>query len=162
MATDRTPWRAVVVVSVGGVLGSLARWTLSTLEPRPAAGFPWTVLSINVTGSLLLGLLVGLHTRRWSHVTLLRPFLGTGVLGGFTTFSAYTADIRALAAGGHGSLAAVYLVISVVGGLLAVRLGTLLAVSWEVPTEPSDPPVDMDGSRTASEITAEGSPCSQD
>jgi CrcB protein len=70
----------LLVVALGGLLGSLGRYGLGVAHPGLA-----TTLAINVVGSLLLGLLVGLRPHgRWS-----RPFLGTGVLGGFTTFSAF-------------------------------------------------------------------------
>ena len=74
----------LVVVAAGGVLGSLARYGLTVAHP----GLLTTML-INVTGSFLLGLLVGLRPHgRWS-----RPFLGTGVLGGFTTMSAFAVQV---------------------------------------------------------------------
>jgi CrcB protein len=73
----------LLVVAVGGVLGSLGRYGLGVAHPGLV-----TTLVINVVGSFLLGLLVGLRPHgRWS-----RPFLGTGVLGGFTTFSTFAAQ----------------------------------------------------------------------
>jgi CrcB protein len=68
-----------------------------------------------------------LVVERWAHRPLARPFLGTGVLGGFTTFSTYAVDTRGLLAGGETALALAYLLGSVVVGLLAVVVGIRLA-----------------------------------
>jgi CrcB protein len=74
----------LLVVALGGAVGSLARFGVGELMPHGRAALPVGTLLVNVVGALLLGLLVGSRPdARW-----LRPFLGTGVLGGFTTFSA--------------------------------------------------------------------------
>ena len=80
----------VAAVSAGGVLGALARYGLGVLIP--SRGFPWTTLGINVAGCAAMGVLMVLITEWWPSQRLLRPFLGTGVLGGFTTFSTYTLE----------------------------------------------------------------------
>lgn len=127
-------WRTLVVVAVGGGIGALARLAVNTLLPRHGAGFPWATFGENVLGCLLIGVLMVVVTARWPaavypHHHLVRPFLGTGVLGGFTTFSAYTSDTRALLSAGQPATATLYLVASVAAGLLAVVAGMALARS---------------------------------
>ncbi len=114
----------VAVVALGGAAGALARYGLSQAFPDPTAGFPWTVLTVNVVGCLLLALLPGLPVaRRHAH---LAPLLGTGVLGGFTTLSTYAEQSRALVAGGHTWIAAGYVVGTLGACLLAVDVGSRL------------------------------------
>ena len=84
--------RVVAAVSAGGVLGALARFALSTAWPHEAGDFPWVTWVINVTGCFLLGMLMALIARRWPAQRYIRPFLGTGVLGGYTTFSTWAVE----------------------------------------------------------------------
>ncbi len=115
-------WDLLLVIAAGGAIGSLARWALTRLLPV-APDVPWATVVANLLGCLALGVLmvVVLESHRPHHYV--RPFLGIGVLGGFTTFSTYALDVRTLAADGRLLVAALYLVGSVVGGLLAVGLG---------------------------------------
>jgi CrcB protein len=111
----------LLAVAVGGAMGAGARWGVSELVPA-AGGFPWPTLLVNVSGSLLLGVLMVLVVDVYETHHLVRPFLGVGVLGGFTTFSTYALETRDLLALGEYLLAAAYLVGSVVACLLAVGL----------------------------------------
>jgi CrcB protein len=111
--------RTVTAVAAGGVLGAVARYGLGVAFPTPPAGFPWTTFAINVAGCLLLGALIPLAG---SHAVL-RPFLGTGVLGGFTTFSTYILDIHRLVREQQLTLAVTYLFATAVSALLAAYLG---------------------------------------
>jgi CrcB protein len=113
------PW-LLVAVSVGGAAGALARAALEGWQPAPSGGFPWTTFAINVGGSLLLALLPAIGVVRRHQV--LPPLLGTGVLGGFTTLSAFSEETRALIAGGHTGVATAYVVGSLAAGVLAVVL----------------------------------------
>lgn len=110
------------VIAVGGALGSLARYGLGHAWPDANHELPWTTLSINLLGSLLLGMLVVAVNEIWQPHPLTRPLLGTGVLGGFTTFSTFAVQTRTLAAGP----AIAYLLLSVLGGLLAAAAGMTL------------------------------------
>jgi fluoride exporter len=114
---------AVAVVAAGGVLGALARWGVGLALPAPAGTFPWATLGINVLGSLLMGVLVVVVTEVTDAHPLVRPFLGVGVLGGFTTFSTFATDTQSLLAGGHRATALAYLAATVVGAVGACALG---------------------------------------
>ncbi len=114
--------RLLPVIALGGALGSLARYGLGRAWPDAAHELPWTTLSINLLGSLLLGMLVVAVSELWQPHPLTRPLLGTGVLGGFTTFSTFAMQTRSLATGP----AIAYLLLSVLGGLLAAAAGMAL------------------------------------
>jgi CrcB protein len=117
---------AVAVVAAGGVLGALARWGVGLLLPAPPGTFPWATFGINVLGSLLMGVLVVLVTEAVAAHPLVRPFLGVGVLGGFTTFSTFAVDAQTLLAGGHRATALAYLAGTVLAAVAAAALGMTL------------------------------------
>jgi protein CrcB len=84
------------VIALGGGLGAIARYSLTTLLPTRPGQFPWGTFTIKVLGCFLIGVLMVLITEVWSAHRLVRPFLGVGILGGFTTFSTYVEEIRGL------------------------------------------------------------------
>jgi len=92
--------RVLGVVALGGVIGSLARYGLAEAIPHGPTGFPWATFVTNVLGCFAIGLLLTRLTPR-SH-PLLRPFLGTGILGGFTTFSTFAVDTEKFVARSGG------------------------------------------------------------
>jgi CrcB protein len=103
--------------------------------PAPRGAFPVSTLAVNVLGCALIGILMVLITDVWSRQRLLRPFLGTGVLGGFTTFSTYAVDIQRLGAGAHLGTALLYLAVTPIGALLAVwatATATRRLVNWRI------------------------------
>lgn len=114
----------LVAVSVGGGLGALARYGLSVLVPAGQGGFPLATFGTNVSGCLAIGVLMVVVTERKAH-RLARPFLGVGVLGGFTTFSAYAVETDALLRTGHAGVALGYVAATLAGALLAVLAGTV-------------------------------------
>jgi len=114
-------------IAAGGVCGSLARYGLARAFPQHRGGFPWTTLGINTGGCLLIGVLMVLVAEVWTGRRLLRPFLGVGVLGGFTTFSTYAVEIRQLL--GAPGTALAYLAGTLVAALLAVYAGAV-ATRW--------------------------------
>lgn len=120
---------ALVAVAVGGATGATARWLLSSWFPTDGSAFPWTTFAINVSGSVLLALLPALALVR--RHPLLPPALGTGVLGGFTTLSAYSEETRSLLASGEAVTATAYLL----GTLAACLVGVALADRLSTPTE---------------------------
>lgn len=125
----RPPWAVLGVVAAGGVLGALARYGIGLAVPHPPSGFPWATFAINVSGCLLIGVLMVLVTDVWPGHRLLRPFLGTGLLGGYTTFSTYVVDVQHLLAAGAARTALTYLVGTLLAALVAVQVG-MAAIHW--------------------------------
>ncbi|WP_166355913.1 fluoride efflux transporter CrcB [Phytoactinopolyspora limicola] len=108
-------------VAAGGVVGAEARYLISLLgDGRPA--FPWPTLVENITGCFLIGVLMAVLLELTDPHRLLRPFLGVGVLGGYTTFSAYAVDVRVLLLDERVVPALLYVVITPVAALVAVWL----------------------------------------
>jgi CrcB protein len=114
------PPRLLAAVAVGGAIGALARWGLTEAFPADAASFPWATFAINVVGSFALALLPAFAAVRSRRV--LAVGLGPGVLGGFTTLSAYSEQSRALLAGGQVAVAGLYVVGTLAACLVAVRV----------------------------------------
>ena len=111
----------LLVVALGGALGSLARYGIAMALPHGRSELPVATLLVNVAGCLLLGVLVA----GWPHARWLRPFAGTGVLGGFTTFSAFALETDRLLDRAP-IVAIVYVGLSLLLGLLAAALGLRL------------------------------------
>lgn len=113
------------VIAVGGAVGSLARWGLAEAFPHAGSEVAWGTVLANLAGSLLLGLLMAFVLDVWQDRRYVRPFLGVGVLGGFTTFSTYELDARGLFAADRPGIAVAYLAGSLLGGLLLVTVGVV-------------------------------------
>ncbi|MDA3630336.1 CrcB family protein [Saccharopolyspora oryzae] len=118
------PLDVLAVVAAGGALGSLLRYGAYLTWPGPFSTF-----LVNVIGCVAIGVLMFVITELVTAHRLVRPFLGVGVLGGFTTFSTYVADAVHLVAGGQPAFALVYLAGTVLSCLLAVAVGLLAARS---------------------------------
>ncbi len=116
-------WPVLAVISAGGAAGALARYGLTEAFPSTTQGFAWATFGINVSGCLLIGvLMVVLLDVAAAPPKLARPFLGVGVLGGFTTFSTFALDTYSLIRT-HRELAALsYLAASLVACLVAVTV----------------------------------------
>ena len=114
----------VVAVSAGGGLGAAARWLAD--QSVPGVG---TTVAVNLVGCALLGALVVLVTEAWTAHPLARPFLGTGVLGGFTTFSAYALDLADLVDRGDHAMAAGYAAGTLAGCLVVTAAAVVLTRS---------------------------------
>jgi fluoride exporter len=126
-APASVPASVLAVISVGGATGSLARWGLALALPHPAGTFPWATFVANVSGCLLLGVLMVFVLEVLPPSRYVRPFLGVGVLGGYTTFSTYMLDARALLVSGRVLVAGQYVLGSLAAGLVAVWVGATLA-----------------------------------
>lgn len=120
MSEAPTP-RLIAAVAVGGALGALARWGLTEAFPSDVDAFPWSTFGINVLGSFALALLPAFAVVRRRRD--LAVALGPGVLGGFTTLSAYSEQSRALLDAGRSGVALVYLAGTLAACLVAVATG---------------------------------------
>ncbi|MGW1893261.1 fluoride efflux transporter CrcB [Streptomyces sp. NPDC002004] len=108
------------MVALGGVIGASARYGAALLWPSGPSAFPWTTLLVNTVGCAVIGVFMVLITELWAAHRLVRPFFGTGVLGGFTTFSTYAVDVQRLVSAGQAVMGLVYLVSTMVAALAAV------------------------------------------
>ena len=113
------------LAAFGGALGALARWGVATALPHSPGGWPWATLLVNLTGCLLLGALTAALTARSPEPPWARPFLAVGVLGGYTTYSAFAVEVVELVEAGAAVLSAGYVLVSVLGGVLAVAAGAV-------------------------------------
>lgn len=116
-------WRSVAAVFVGGFFGGIARYGIGVGWPTPAGRFPWPTFLINTGGAFALALLIVLTIEVLPPTTYVRPALGTGVCGAFTTFSSVTTAVDLLAAHDRLSTAAGYLAASLLAGLAAASFG---------------------------------------
>ncbi|MFT4306846.1 MAG: CrcB family protein [Microbacterium sp.] len=122
---------SIAVVFAGGAVGTAAREALSLAFP-PADGIPFVILGINVTGAFLLGFLLDALVRRGpdeSTRRMLRLLLGTGVIGGFTTYSALAADAARLIGSGAVLAGILYGLATVLVGAAATWAGIALAAA---------------------------------
>jgi CrcB protein len=127
----RAPWAVLSAISAGGALGATARFGLGRAFPAAPGGFPWTTFLINVSGCLLIGVLMVLVSDVWTGRRLVRPFVGVGVLGGFTTFSTYVVDIQRLVDAGAAGTGLAYLAGTAVAAVAATYVGIVVA-RWAV------------------------------
>ena len=117
-----------LLVMLGGALGSGARFGVGRLMlSQFGPGYPWGTLSVNLIGGLAMGLLVGLLARIAQPDQNIFLLLGTGMLGGFTTFSAFSLDVVTMFQRGAIGPAALYALISVIGSVMALFAGLATA-----------------------------------
>jgi len=117
----------LLAVALGGAVGALLRYALGRLTGPSEQGWPWATFAENLSGSLLLGALLVVVVERGRGHRLARAFLGVGVLGSFTTMSAYGLETQQLLLADRPALAAAYAGCTLVGALLAVLLGVRAA-----------------------------------
>ncbi|EPH46179.1 putative protein CrcB like protein [Streptomyces aurantiacus JA 4570] len=116
----------MAAVAVGGAAGAAARYGAGLLWPDEPGAFPWTTFGVNAVGCALIGVLMVLVTGARAPVhPLVRPFLATGVLGGFTTFSTYAVDTERLLDGGHLGTGLVHLALTPLTALASVWAATV-------------------------------------
>jgi CrcB protein len=121
--------QTLLSVALGGALGATSRYLVNIALPRVLGhGFPYATMAVNVLGSLLMGILVVVLAEKSGN--RFAPFLMTGVLGGFTTFSAFSLDALTIWERGQGALAAGYVLGSVALSLLGIVAGMALARGW--------------------------------
>ncbi len=119
----------LLIVGLGGALGSMARYGAGLAAARllPGAAWPWATLSVNVIGGLAMGLLAGWLAQRGEGDESLRLFAAVGVLGGFTTFSAFSLETALMIERHQFGLAGAYVGLSVVLAVAALFLGLMIA-----------------------------------
>lgn len=122
---DRFDSRELAAVFCGGVLGALARAGLAETLPPTRSGWPWATFIVNVVGAFALGYVATRLQERLPLSTYRRPFLGTGICGALTTFSALQLELLELLDDGHTLLAAAYALVTVAAGFIAVFVATV-------------------------------------
>jgi CrcB protein len=123
MRVDR---RELVAVFAGGSLGTVARAELAEALPYTAGRWPWATFAVNVVGAFMLGYFTTRLQERLPLSSYRRPFVGTGVCGGLTTFSTMQVELLRMLDERDVSLAAAYALASVAAGFVAVTIATNL------------------------------------
>ena len=131
MSAAPPPLYASLLVALGGAIGALLRYQLgrgltAMFGPAAMMGFPWATLTVNVIGSLGMGLLAGWLAGGGTGAEQLRLVFGVGLLGGFTTFSAFSLEMMMLMNRGDHALAFIYGSVSVMAGLAALYMGLII------------------------------------
>lgn len=130
-----SPLAASALVAAGGAAGAVARYQLGRLVTHlagPTNGFPWGTLSVNLTGSLAMGALLGWFARgsvAAETAESMRLLIGVGLLGGFTTFSAFSAELVTMLHRGQMIDALIYGAVSLFAGMAALLAGLIIAQS---------------------------------
>ena len=118
----------VLAIAAGGAIGALLRyWTSLAVHSRLGTGFPYGTLAVNVLGSLLMGFLYIWLIERMAAGPALRAFLLIGVLGAFTTFSAFSMETLNLIEGGQAGKALLNIAVSITVCIAAAALGIFAA-----------------------------------
>lgn len=123
MHVDR---RAVAAIFSGGFIGAVGRAELAAALPHTASQWPWATFIVNIVGAFALGSFTTRLQERLPLSSYRRPFVGTGICGALTTFSTMQLELLTMLDGHHTTLAAAYAGASVIGGFLAVAIGTNL------------------------------------
>jgi CrcB protein len=113
----------VAAVALGGTLGAPARYGISTAVHITPGAFPWGTFWINVSGSLLLGFFLAVVLRRFPKTRYLRPFVASGFLGSYTTYSTFAVETDLLVRNGRAGIALAYVALSFVAGFSAAWVG---------------------------------------
>jgi fluoride exporter len=123
--SGRRDRRVVAAVALGGALGAPARYGISLAAHVDPGTFPWGTFWTNVSGSFALGLFLALVLERFPPSRYLRPFVATGFLGAYTTYSTFAVEADLLVKNGHLGIALIYVVASFGAGLTATWVGAL-------------------------------------
>ena len=128
--TTSNPLAATGLVALGGGAGAVLRYQTgraltALLGPATVAAFPWATLVVNIVGSLVMGLLAGWLARHGSASETWRLLVGVGLLGGFTTFSAFSLELMLLIERGQSATALAYALISVLAAVTALYIGLI-------------------------------------
>ena len=118
--------RNLLLVGLGGSIGSMARYAASLLINSKL--FPYATLSVNIFGSFIIGLVFAMTVKEAGFSNNWRLFLATGICGGFTTFSAFSLENMGLLQSGRIGIALTYIILSIVLGIAATFLGYMLII----------------------------------
>lgn len=119
--------RVLAAIGAGGAFGGVARYLIAGWWPPAGDGLPWSTLGINVSGSLLLGVVVTLVVERWPPTRFVRPFAAVGFCGAYTTWSTVMTETVLRARDHHVEVAVLYVVVSLAAGLAASYCGVWAA-----------------------------------
>lgn len=120
--------KMLLMAAMGGAIGAAGRYLVGVGAIRLlGTGFPWGTLIVNVVGSLIMGMMIEAFALRYSVSNEVRAFLATGILGGFTTFSAFSLDMATLIERKAQGLTVIYLGASVGLSILALFAGLAIA-----------------------------------
>lgn len=127
-------YSATLHVALGGALGAVLRHQMGrgmthAFGPQAMMAFPWATLAVNVLGSMAMGLLAGWLARHGEDGERWRLLVGVGLLGGFTTFSAFSLELMLLIERGQALTALTYALVSVLAGLTGLYLGL---IAWRL------------------------------
>lgn len=123
--------KLVLLVASGGAIGAVLRYLVGLASGwLLGVGFPWGTITVNIVGSLVMGLVIGFAATKFQLTNELRLFIATGILGGFTTFSSFSLDFALLFERKDYGLAGLYLAGSVGLSILALFAGLYLVRAW--------------------------------
>lgn len=120
----------VLAVGIGGALGTLARYQIGLAWTTPARGFPWATLAINISGALVLAIVATLVVERWPPTRHVRPLVGIGICGAYTTWATFMTETALLLRHGSTAVAVVYVLVTLGTGLMTTVGGIWLARLW--------------------------------
>lgn len=113
----------LAAIALGGALGAPARYGVAQLIRPASDGFPWATFWTNISGSFALGAVLALLLKRYPPSRFVRPFVATGFLGAYTTYSTFAVETVLLAKDGHAAVGLLYAAASLVAGFLAAWAG---------------------------------------
>ena len=123
--------KLILLAALGGAIGSAARYLVNVSAGHLfGVNFPWGTIAVNILGSFIMGLVVALGALKFNMTSEMRVFIATGLLGGFTTFSAFSLDVALLFERKEIGLAGLYLAGSVGLSILALFAGLYLVRTW--------------------------------
>lgn len=122
-------WDLVLAAAVGGIVGAECRYGVGVAVPHDADAFPWSTVLINASGCLVIGALMVVLLELTSPHRLARPFLGVGILGGYTTYSTFAVDVQRLVVDHRPAIALGYVLVTVATCAAAVWLSTTFTLA---------------------------------
>jgi CrcB protein len=129
----RTGAPVLAAIALGGAMGAPARYGVAQLVHVAPGSFPWATFWTNVSGSFALGAVLALVLQRFPPTRYLRPFLATGFLGAYTTYSTFAVETDLLFKDGHAAIGVAYVAASMIGALVAVWAGIVTARAVPLP-----------------------------